>query len=372
MKFLSVIFVVAMLFAGGGFSSCKYTPVAPDTTKKCDTCHKPCDTCNKPCDTCNIDKDSAAHAFIWTEYIDKMPGETSPTGVWVFGKNDIYIVANSLWHFDGSTFTVVPAIRKGSNTTLNGGLNGCSIFAFSKNELWLVDGSVSLHTSDGKNYDDFRAGTVSNCWGSSPNDVFIVGSGGHIAHYDGIKFTQMTSNTLKNIESVWGTSGNNVWAAGFNPSTAESVLLHFDGTSWTSIDPLTVGNIAPFHHALNEIWAIDSLNHSIAIAGGSLLWRKTDNLSWRSDSGKISNGLGDGSFIGLYHIRGNNINDFIVTGDGGFISHWNGKTWMRYDNLYNPNAPLYLTNSTSMKDNTICIVGKKGSQSWIAIGQRKQ
>src|SRR5258708_6128778 len=99
-KVIPLIFVITML-AGGMFTSCKKDPVSPpDTTKKkCDTCitdtsHHP------PCDTCNIDKDSAAHAFVWTEYLNKIPGETNLTGVWVFAPNDIMICANSLWHFD--------------------------------------------------------------------------------------------------------------------------------------------------------------------------------------------------------------------------------------------------------------------------------
>src|SRR5437870_5424174 len=120
--------LLAAIVLGGAWSSCKYDPASGcDTCKKpcdtcCDTCHKPCDTCNKPCDTCNIDKDSAAHAFIWTEYIDKIPGETNLTGVWVFGPNDIMICANSLYHFDGTNFTMIHCIRNVVNAvSMDGG-----------------------------------------------------------------------------------------------------------------------------------------------------------------------------------------------------------------------------------------------------------
>ena len=228
-KILPLIFVITMLFAGGIFSSCKKHITEPpqDTTHKCDTC---CDTCHKvPCDTCNLNKDSLAHAFVWTEYINKIPGETNLTGVWVFGPNDIMICANSLYHFDGTNFTLIHANRNGSNTTLDGGLSGCNIFAFSKTDFWLIDGSISLHTKDGTNFDDFRPGSSNACWGSSPNDVFVVGNSGQIHHFDGTSFTQMTSNTTKDIGQVWGTSSSNVWASGWNQTTAESVLLHYDG-----------------------------------------------------------------------------------------------------------------------------------------------
>src|SRR5690349_17422524 len=127
MKIILVI-IFGFLLAGGFLSSCRHpTYPNPDTTHHkcdtcCDTCHKPCDTCNKPCDTCNLNKDSLAHAYNWQQLT--IPQEASLTGCWVFGPNDIYIVGNSLWHYDGVKFTVVPAIRTASNTTLNGALNG--------------------------------------------------------------------------------------------------------------------------------------------------------------------------------------------------------------------------------------------------------
>ena len=169
-----------------------------------------------------------------------------------------------------------------------------------------------------------------------------------------------------------GTSDNNVWAAGYNPSTGESVLSYYNGNSWQDQNLSMIGNIGPFHHALNEVWTTDSLGQFIVITGGSLLWRKSGNSIWRSDSGKIQNNLSGGSFIGLNHIRGNSSTDFVAAGDGGFISHWNGKTWMRYDNLLNEGDLDYGTNAISMKDNVICVVGFKDGQSWVAVGTRKQ
>jgi hypothetical protein len=376
-KLVPLLFVTVMLFAGGGFSSCKYTPVAPDTTKKkcdtcCDTCHK-MDTTKHGCDTCNIDKDSTAHAFVWTELINKIPGETNLTGVWVFGPKDIYIVANSLWHYNGFSFSVVPAFdRTFNNVTMNGALNGHNIFAFSNIDFWMVYGSVTYHTSDGKYFDDFRVGSASACWGSSPNDVFIVGNGGHIAHYDGNKFTQMSSSTTKDLHSVWGTSSNDVWAGGLNRSNGVSVLLHYNGNIWSEIDLTNLGKFGCAGcDGISSVWACDSSTHHFAYVGGSYFYHNRDNGIWTNDSDKVENKFSDGSYAGLSIIKGNNTNDILTVSDWGFASHWNGKTWKRYDVLYNPQNSSYITNSMDFHENTAAIVGLKGGQSWIAIGQRK-
>jgi hypothetical protein len=371
--------VIGLILIGGSFSSCKYQGTTPpDTIHKCDTC---CDTCHKPpCDTCNINqdslqhvKDSLAHVFEWKEYSNPGDFDNHWSSVWVFGEKDIILMGDRLWHFDGSNFIKINAHNSTTGTLMNAGLSGCKIFALSKTDFWVTSyGGAAFHTTDGAYFTDNRFGPVNACWGTSSNDIFFAGNDGHIFHYDGTTFSEMVSNTTKNIQSVWGKSNKNVWAAGFNPSTAESVLLHYDGISWSSIDLHILGDIGPFHHALNEVWGCDSLGHSITVTGGSLLWRQTDNNSWRSDSGKMLNRLNDGSFIGLYHIRGNNSDDFVATGDGGFISHWNGKTWFRYDNLYNDGNPLYITNAVSMKGNTVCVVGAKNGQPWMVVGTRKQ
>ena len=44
-------------------------------------------------------------------------------------------------------------------------------------------------------------------WGSSGSDVFAVGNGGTILHYDGSAWSAMTSGTTFALNGVWGSSG---------------------------------------------------------------------------------------------------------------------------------------------------------------------
>lgn len=382
----AVVPLFLLIFLGiGSLSSCSEDP--PTGGKdSCDTCHVPCDTCEVPCDTCDttihpcdtcgIDKDSAAHAFVWTEYT--IPGESNLTGCWVFSGNRIYAIGTYLYRFDGTSWVKVTVKLHGDREL---GFPDFTMFAIDSSDYWIVSGGILDHiieevTPTLHYAEEFRPGSsglgggVTACWGTSSKDMFFVGKNGSISHFDGTTFTKMASPTTKDLRSVWGTIHNDVWACGFNSSTAESVLLHFDGLSWTEVDLNTVGWIGVGKHALQSIFATDSAGHKIVIASGSLVWRRTDNNSWRSDSGYVPNALGGNSYIGI-GVRGNNVNDFMAVGGWGFAAHWNGRTWKKYDELFNYSLPNYGASGFHMKGNTACIVGGKSGSSWIAIGRRK-
>ena len=361
--------MTAILLVGGVFSSCRYNPVI---NHPCDTCTKPCDTCNKPCDTCNLNRDSLAHAFTWKEYINAIPGDIDNrlSGVWVFGQNEIIIIGDRLWHFDGTTFTPIDAVNNTSHTSMNGGLSGFRIFAFTPTDYWLVSGSIAFHTSDGKYFDDNRKGAVNACWGTKSNDMFFVGNGGHIFHYDGTTFSDMVSNTTKNLGSVWGTSHNDVWACGFNSATGETELLHFDGNFWTE-NPLATTATAHLS-GLDAVWTCDSSGFPFVATSGSNVYRKTGSGLWRNDTTLVPNGLGGNNFVGIYLLSGNNATDFMGAGSWGWVGHWNGKTWKKYDELYNYGILDYTPGALSVKGNTAYVVGVKNGQKWMAVGTRKQ
>lgn len=361
---------LAIFLVMGSLNSCSEDP--PTGGKdSCDTCNVPCDTCEVPCDTCNIDKDSAAHAFTWTEY--SIPGVSSLTGVAVYSDNKIYVFGEKLYLFNGTTF-VEKKVFVGS-TTRSPNFADRYIFPLSPEHYWAVNYGGAYYGDAGfvdeyRDLTPYSDGTLRACWGTSKNDMFFVGDYGAVTHFDGTTWTKMPRVTTKNLYSVWGTSHNDVWAAGFNEETAESVLIHYNGSSWTEQNLSEIGSIGFAKHALQAVWAVDSSGHKIVVASGSLLWRKTDNLSWRSDSGYILNRVSDGGFIGLAS-KGNSVNDFVAVGGWGFTSHWNGKTWKRYDELYSYGASNYATYAFDMKGNTICLVGVKNGTSWIAIGRRK-
>jgi hypothetical protein len=59
-------------------------------------------------------------------------------------------------------------------------------------------------------------------WGNSATNVFAVGEGGMILHYDGKAWKKTTSGTTNDFNGVWGSSAADVFAVG-NPGT----ILHY-------------------------------------------------------------------------------------------------------------------------------------------------
>jgi hypothetical protein len=56
-------------------------------------------------------------------------------------------------------------------------------------------------------------------WGKSAADVYAVGTGGIILHYDGKAWSPMTSGTTNDLYSVWCNDASDVFAVGANGTT---------------------------------------------------------------------------------------------------------------------------------------------------------
>ena len=49
---------------------------------------------------------------------------------------------------------------------------------------------------------------LTSMWGTSSDDIFVVGTNGKIWHYDGSSWSEMTSGTTVWLRGVWGTSSS--------------------------------------------------------------------------------------------------------------------------------------------------------------------
>jgi hypothetical protein len=355
MKIIVVISLAMFIVAGSFLTSCHYNPVVVHN----------CDTCNLNQDSLQKVRDSLAHAFTWTEYVGDISGEADIAGCWIFGENDIYIVGHDVYHFDGNKFTSLN-LHYSDKPTIHVNSVDYNLFAFSKTDFWMVNAGDILH-GDGVHCTLYQpAGSTNSCWGTSSNDMFFVGNGGLIYHYDGTKFDSMISNTSEDLQSVWGTNSTDVWASGFNYSTGGTVIEHYDGISW-SVDNLT--NTSAKINGFEAVWTCDSSSHKFVITSGAFAYRKTDNGNWREDL-TIPNSLGGGTDVGLYLLRGNSADDIMASGSWGWVGHWNGKTWKKYDQLYDYNNGDYISKALSVNGNIACVVGVKGGASWVLVGHR--
>jgi hypothetical protein len=112
----------------------------------------------------------------------------------------------------------------------------------SLSDYWLVGGSVGratvIHRTGGSAL-TFGVGSggppltfARGIWGSGNDSMFVVGTGGAIAHFDGSVWARQESPVAQDLHDVWGTADDDVFAVG-----SAGALLHFDGSSWRSLEP---------------------------------------------------------------------------------------------------------------------------------------
>jgi hypothetical protein len=78
--------------------------------------------------------------------------------------------------------------------------------------------------------------SVKGMWGVSDSDVWAVGSGGKIFHWNGAAWQPSPSTTTIDLQAVWAAATDDVWAVGEG-----GIVLHWDGAAWTN----TTGTMEP-------------------------------------------------------------------------------------------------------------------------------
>ncbi|PSM30580.1 hypothetical protein [Haliangium sp. UPWRP_2] len=157
--------------------------------------------------------------------------------------------------------------------------------------------------------------TVQSIWALSPNDIWAVGNGGIILHFDGTSWTAKSGpiGVTENLYSVWGSGPNNIWAVG-----AFGRIIRYDGTTWSTVNsPTTLTLYGIWGVSPTDIWAVGDATSSAA--QGTFL--RYTGTSWQSVTDA---GLGTGQFNAVW---ADNPNFIYVSGVGGLLARFNGTTW---------------------------------------------
>jgi hypothetical protein len=222
--------------------------------------------------------------------------------------------------------------------------------------MWLLIGTNSTACRRSKEPDKAKEPAIAcplmSIWGSSPSDIWAVGSEGCVVHFDGKTWRQQPSITARNLTAVAGTASNDVWAVG-----AEGVTLHFDGHNWSETES-SEGRVllGAWSNASGEVW-VSGVEGSVGllryyttkkhawenkhIPGSKSLWRAAgagaDNV-WVVGSDDDAKGFvlrSDGKHLervpfsgpslrGVYSSSANDV--WIATYDGA-LQHWDGTQW---------------------------------------------
>lgn len=186
---------------------------------------------------------------------------------WVYGfsADDVFMVGNDgrSFHYDG---TELSEIETPTQSRLWG------VWGATRDDLYAVGGNgrtgdlpVLLHYDgvawSALAYPELERANVRaffKVWGSSANDVIVVGQRGVILRYDGSTWQEFGAGTGEDLISVWGTGPDRVVAVG---SRTNGVIATWDGTEWRS------GSLSPMP-GLNGVWTGDGNTvHVVGVFG---------------------------------------------------------------------------------------------------------
>ena len=189
-----------------------------------------------------------------------------------------------------------------------------SIWPISASDIWAVGNGVTLLHFDGASWTVRPApvgatGNLNGVWASATDNVWAVGDAGLILHYDGKNWATVASPATLRLWAVWGITPSDIWAVGdAATTTSQGTALHYDGTRWLAV---TNGGLGMGQ--INSVWAASS--NFVYICGVGGLLARYDGTTWFTIDG--------GTTVNLHAIWGTpgGINESVVfaAGDNGNI-----------------------------------------------------
>jgi fibronectin type 3 domain-containing protein len=154
----------------------------------------------------------------------------------------------------------------------------------------------------------------SDIWGTSSSNIWAVGNSG-MMHFDGSSWTSL-SFPGENYQSLWGSSSSDIWAVGYN-----NTIRHYDGSSWNLVSgPATVSYIWDiWGFSSSDIWASVQLDASTSYLQTFLHY---DGVSWTIEGSAGNNG----------NLWGTSSSDIWSAGGGTSILHYDGTSWTSQTN----------------------------------------
>ncbi len=186
-----------------------------------------------------------------------------------------------------------------------------AIWGSSDQDVWVVGQRALLWHYDGATWSEVAvpataAGNdLAALWGTTSSDVFAVGAFGTILHFDGAMWTRETGGGTGSLIGIWGASSADIWAIG-----SQGQLVHWNGTIWDDSSSLP-GTFS----GVTGIWGSGPSQIFISAAAG-VVWA-FDGNAWAKQQLPTT-----GDFSAVW---GRSSGDVYVVGAGAF--HFNGAAW---------------------------------------------
>ena len=158
----------------------------------------------------------------WTQGV--LPGEARPAGSWALDENTAWVVGDQgfIWRWNGRQWKTLA--RLGSSNLL-------AVHASSPEDVWAVGYGGALYQWNGRqwvnhSFKDYR--TFTSVWSFGPNDVWFGTDayGVGMMHWDGKSFQRVGVGYAKDL---YGTSPDDLWVVG-----GYGLVAHWNGTKWSA------------------------------------------------------------------------------------------------------------------------------------------
>ena len=329
--------------------------------------------------------DTTSHNFTWQSWEFGEHSSSVLYDVAIIDENNIWAVgeiymndslgdpdphAYNAVHWDGTEWELkrilFPTVCGSTNRTP---YPAKSLFAFQDGEIWIgSSGDKIAILENGVQVSEFCLPSslnmgINKIWGTSSNDLYVVGNGGNIAHYSGPSggWQKIESGTDLDIYDIWGD---------VNPQTGEYDILIVAAEQYRGprrkilkllnnvIEELSTENIPD--GSLNGIW-FKSGRKYFAVGNGIYTKPAVENSNeWIA----LHPGL---TPYYIYAIRGSSFNNIFLCGSFGESLHFNGMSWKTFKSTPGFFDVEFL--NTDIKGNIIVAVGYGNSKAFITIGK---
>jgi hypothetical protein len=339
--------------------------------------------------------DTTSHNFTWQSFEFGEPTGNQIYDVNIIDENNIWTVgaiymndslgnpdpnAYNAVHWDGSEWE----LKRIMFYTICGQQNlssypARSIQIFNENDIWIgVDGDQISRIENGVQTTTIClpwSFSINKLWGTSSDDLYVIGNEGNIAHYSNGQWGKIESGTDLTLLDIWAGNDDKLYISGANSSEAKGILLTIDQLN--KVETLVESEIVSenqlfrpkLYGELATVW-ID--NHNNIYTGGNLIFRQKSGV-WdylRSLPENYIGGNPNVYYRGFVNrVRGNSSNDFWIVGERNTLRHFNGVSWVQIGLSYDPSSPI-TWKSVDVKDDLVVVVGNNGLHGVIMMIQR--
>ena len=221
---------------------------------------------------------------------------------------------------------------------------GTAIYANNSDDIWISAG-VPFHFNGSRwtAYYNTGANEANKIWGSlDDKQLYFVGNKGMITYSSdqGSSWQKVETGTTLPFQDIWG-DGGQVLAIASSHNYLGRQLYSLQGNTATAISD------SGLYYVFGGLWFVANKKYYV-VGDGVFEKSSLQSSSWyRYPLGQVASYYSNA-------IRGTGINDVVITGSYGDISHFNGKSWVEYKQLINTEDRLL---SGSIKGNTIIAVG---------------